>query len=425
LLSAKATSLPPLDFSASGHLYATHGLHAFAAKCPAPLVSWAVENLTEPGELVVDAMCGSGTSVLESYLLGRDALGVDIDPLSCLIAAAKVAAIAPEDLRRAGDAVLATARASEDPGWRPEGIDLKTWFRDDVAADLSRLRQAILTSELSDTMRTVLACLFSSLVVARTSVANVRDIAHSRHHFQKREEKPDVLGRFSARLTTAVRLFADRDHQRQGQASAKVMSGDARQLEHVVDASAALYFSSPPYCSALDYTRAHIFSVAWLSNLLGTTTSEFRSLGRSYIGSERAALAEASTDRPNPPSLGITDIDELVGEVLTKDRERAWIVFRYFRDMAKVMAEAARVVRPGGHVVLVVCPSNIRNVVVPTDELFKQLADRDGLLQLEQHVSRTIHDRRRLMPYLEAGFGKRMRTEYVLVWQRQEPSLVA
>jgi len=87
-----------------------------------------------------------------------------------------------------------------------------------------------------------------------------------------------------------------------------------------------------------------------------------------------------------------------------------------------VLQECVRVLRPGGHAVLVVCPSNIRKVRIPTHEVFAALAPSatNELLQLEALHERTIHDRRRVMPYLEASFGERMRTEYVLVLQKSQ-----
>lgn len=48
-----------LDFSPAGHIYATHGLHAFAARCPPPLVDWAIRRFTSPGDVVLDPMVGS------------------------------------------------------------------------------------------------------------------------------------------------------------------------------------------------------------------------------------------------------------------------------------------------------------------------------------------------------------------------------
>lgn len=95
-------------------------------------------------------------------------------------------------------------------------------------------------------------------------------------------------------------------------------------------------------------------------------------------------------------------------------------MYRYFRDMATVLAESARVTRPGGHVVIVVCPSNIRRVRVETHDVFAALAPvvTQGMLEVEDTYSRTIHDHRRVMPYIEQSFGERMRTEYVVVARR-------
>jgi len=118
---------------------------------------------------------------------------------------------------------------------------------------------------------------------------------------------------------------------------------------------------------------------------------------------------------------GFDAVDELV-TALSATPKRAWIVHRYFRDMALVLGEAARVTHPGGHVVLVVCPSNIRRVAVPTHRVLAELADRapvaDRRLELVECRERTIHDGRRVMPYLESAFGPRMRTEYVLILRR-------
>jgi hypothetical protein len=62
-------------------------------------------------------------------------------------------------------------------------------------------------------------------------------------------------------------------------------------------------------------------------------------------------------------------------------------------------------------------------VAIPTHEIFAELAE--GLtngraLSVEALHQRTIHDRRRVMPYLEASFGARMRTEYVLILRVEE-----
>ena len=419
--------LPPgaLDFSASGHLYATHGLHAFAARCPPPLARWAVETFTDSGDVVLDVMCGSGTTLVEASLTGRCGRGVDIDPLARLVALAKAIPVDACEIDNLADEVERLAPHIRDDGWRPDLPRLDYWFRPEVSADLARLRRLIKTLTVDGPLQCLAWTVFSSLIVGRTSVANARDLVHSRHHYREWTEDPHTVDRFERALRRASRLMAEFVAARPAVTYLPCLVGsDARALT-MPDGMVDLVFFSPPYVSALDYPRAHAFAVAWLSDILGTTPDDYRLRARRYIGSDRAALAAATPAQPLPEASGRLPVDNVVS-ALAETPERAWVVSRYFSDMAAVFAEAARVTRPGGHVVVVVCPSNIRRVPIPTHEIFQTLApDASGnRLHLEAHYSRTIHDARRVMPYLEAKFGERMREEYVLVFCRRPDRLV-
>ncbi|MEV4536282.1 DNA methyltransferase [Asanoa sp. NPDC049518] len=55
------------------------------------LAAHAIASYTAPGDLVLDPMCGSGTTLVESMHLGRNALGVDIESRFTALAEANVA----------------------------------------------------------------------------------------------------------------------------------------------------------------------------------------------------------------------------------------------------------------------------------------------------------------------------------------------
>jgi SAM-dependent methyltransferase len=417
--------VPPgaLDFSAAGHLYATHPLHAFAARCPPPLARWAIEMFTDPGDCVLDVMCGSGTTLVEAVLTGRHGWGADIDPLARLLAEVKATFVTPGAVEVLASDVEQALAGDLDDTWRPSLPNLERWFREDVCRDLARLRAAIKVCAPEDgPVRRLAWVVFSSLIVARTSVANARDLVHSRHHYRPWMEDPDTVGRYLRALRRAGRLMADFG-ERLAKASCTPgvpqLVGDDAQALSVTTGDVDLVFFSPPYVSALDYPRAHMFAVAWLADVLGTTTLAYQERARDYIGTDRAALARATRQQPLPPPSGFAEVDGVVNE-LAHAPAKAWVVARYFADMAAVFSECARVVRPGGHVVLVVCPSNIRRVRVATHNLFASMAPAasQGRLVVEDTHERTIHDHRRVMPYLESAFGERMRTEYVLVLRR-------
>src|SRR5947209_10183164 len=93
--------MPDLDFAAHNTLYATHGLHAYAAKCPPQLVKYGFRYYSNPGETVLDPMAGSGTTLVEARLMGRRAVGYDIDPLARLIAQVKSRRVSDERVEQA------------------------------------------------------------------------------------------------------------------------------------------------------------------------------------------------------------------------------------------------------------------------------------------------------------------------------------
>ncbi len=77
--------------------YASHSFHVYKARFFPRLVR-AVLNFcmgTKNGRML-DPFVGSGTSLVEGYLMGQTGTGIDIDPLSCLITEVKVQSLGYE-----------------------------------------------------------------------------------------------------------------------------------------------------------------------------------------------------------------------------------------------------------------------------------------------------------------------------------------
>src|SRR5205085_636829 len=295
--------------------------------------------------------------------------------------------------------------------------NLDKWFEPTVAAALAVLSYHISRTPMSAHARNFFWVAFSSLILAKTSVANARDIIHSRHHYWQHEQTPDVLSRFAARVRQMRRQMADfregcRAAAQATTATAKL--GDARSLR-VRSETIDLVFTSPPYATALDYSRAHFLAVAWMRYALGIKLTDYRALGPVYIGSERGRTGRGFALNPRLARF------ELASSVLTQMAEdsarQASQLQRYFADMHRVFRQTARVLKPKRHAIIVICPSHIRKVPVPTHKVFVELA-RVHQLKLKQEVQRTISVRRRILPYMQENFGQRMETEYVLVFQK-------
>jgi len=181
-------------------------------------------------------MSGSGTTLVEACLLGRTARGADIDPLARLISKAKAT---PVDLaafdKSAAEVTRLLKETRLDDRWRPELTDCDRWFLPEAAADLARLRQAILLAGGDVDVADLLWLCFSSLIVARTSVANARDLVHSRHHYRAWEQNPGCVDRFLTRMARARRMMAEYKDRLSANnvryPDAGILGGDARSLD--------------------------------------------------------------------------------------------------------------------------------------------------------------------------------------------------
>lgn len=422
--------MPNLDFTSGNTLYATHGLHAYAAKCPPQLVRYGLRYYSSPGEIVLDPMAGSGTTLVEARLMGRIAIGYEIDPLARLIAKVKSTILNDRAIEQAYENVvrkckrdLRQIRSSKVPtavqlrATPPAFSNQEYWFSPDVSSALAILSFHISEVTISRKLREFLWVAFSSLILAKTSVANARDIIHSRHHFWQHEKPPDVMEKFAHRVRIMrkhMKDFRDRCSSVIG-GSSTARLGDARRLRLKGD-MVDLVFTSPPYVTALDYPRAHFLAVAWMQEALSVNLEQYLSKASSYIGTERGSMPRVFTVNDRLKHL------EYAALVLSKLAEHsprlAGRVQRYFSDMHDVLGEVTRLLKTNGHAVLVVCPSHLRKVDVHTHEVLTEIANIHGLALKHRH-SRTISIKRRILPYLQESFGKRMDTEYVLVFQKR------
>src|SRR5205823_8637266 len=85
------------DFAGAKTNYLTHGIHPYPAKFIPQIPNALIQELSSIGDTVADIFCGSGTTLVEALTLKRHALGIDANPLACLISRAKTAVISEEE----------------------------------------------------------------------------------------------------------------------------------------------------------------------------------------------------------------------------------------------------------------------------------------------------------------------------------------
>jgi DNA modification methylase len=402
-----------LNFHGEDSGYASHDLHAFAAKFPPQLPRAFIRGLTNPGDVVLDPMMGSGTTVVEAFIEGRQGIGLDIDPLALRLSRVKTMPSDVSALRNAGYKVLAQAEALlSDHNIVEQSLahyfDDRTkifidyWFQPTTQRELMALALAI-QSVTDASLHRFLELTFSSIIVTKSGgVSRARDLAHSRPHLDQTKTPKSALEQFSLRLRKNLVSMAQ---LRPSGTMAIPLAGDARRIPFA-GKTIDLIVTSPPYANAIDYMRAHKFSLVWF----GKSIADLSELRAEYIGSERVQRIPPVV-LPDRPEATIKQLAEL-------DSNKAAILRKYFVEMCFVFAEMYRVLRPDSAAVVVVGTSIMRNIDVQTHLCLADIAADLGF-DVVGIAQRALDRNKRMMP---ARFGKktdsmieqRMHEEYVI-----------
>jgi len=391
-------------------------IHPFPARMAPSIVG---ESLPDSGTRlrVLDPMAGSGTTLVSARAKGHQAIGCDTDPLALLIARGWCSDLDTDQLTHRAELVLKRAlRLSENlsPEFACPSTDdnetrefLNFWFDDINRIQLTALSKCI--SRIHDsTEKTLLWCAFSRLIITKkVGVSLAMDISHSRPH-RKYEQAPV---RPFDKFLHAVDYIAQKAPFRNNKIKIPTVilrCGDARSLPFRNN-SVDMIITSPPYLNAIDYIRAHKFSLVWM----GYPISSLRSVRADNIGSE----CSGNLDEKNQ----YRETLERMGDIKKLDRRHLGMVVRYVIDMDRVFSECRRVLKKDRQAIVVIGDSIIAGVFVKNSEGLIHLAQKNGF-QFSSGTTHLIPENRRYLPppnVSTVGYEmqSRMREEVILRFQ--------
>ena len=401
--------------------YATHGLHEYRGKFFPQLVR-ALMNISRLPEdaIVLDPMCGSGTTLVESRLVGRRCYGLDMNPLSVFVTSVKCQALefSPSVLTSAYGKLREALDSTDLVRNEPKHIAplanndrayLKRWFASQTLKDLDCIESAILQLPEPAVQNFYRVCLSNIL----------RDVSWQKNDdLRVRREESELaagttVARFLAEIERSTKIvvafLAEGSRTKMG--SYTVLEDDARRATHALPQLAGkvdAVITSPPYATALPYIDTDRLSLIYLGLL---SRRDHRTRDTLMIGNRevtrRARMEQWAFYKANRSLLPhstcalIERIDRLnqVGMVGFRRRNLSALLSKYFFDMRDVMQQMFTLLRPGGVMFLVVGDNRTtaggQPIEIRTADHLGEIASRIGFrmagdMPMDMLVSRDI-----------------------------------
>lgn len=374
------------DFRSADTRFAAHGFHSYPSKF-IPQIAWTlICALSQPGDLVLDNFVGSGTTLLEAKRLGRKALGVDINPLACLISKVKTTSIASNLLEHEVTKTLARIK-TRIMRMRATGLDdecdaakmfrfrhIDLWFQPRVVLELSVIAEEIRQTRHND-VRDFLICAFSSIV---RGVSNAHPDFGNLMRDKERPAITDTFERFRNKVALMKDGFYDHEYPDKQNSGVSVHLGDARDLSFISNQSIALIVTHPPYVASVPYAEYQKLSLLWL----------------------RAAFVDVLPFGAIQPSA----LDKVL---IGGQRRRKDCLERFMSDMAVAVGEMARVLKPRRFCAIVIGNPILNGHKVFLNQSITQLAQSTSL-ELRVEIPRNK---------FRTTMGK-MKKEFILIFRK-------
>ncbi|MBN1618329.1 site-specific DNA-methyltransferase [Candidatus Dojkabacteria bacterium] len=364
----------------SNNTHQSHKAHSFPAKFPPQLPRQFIIELTNKDDIVLDPMMGSGTTLLEAYLLERRVIGFDIDPLAVLLSQVKVQPFDIPNLKKTGSRIIEEANkaltlySNTLLHEKEKRFDLETsrfidyWFALETQLELLALLLEIEKVE-DKKVKEFFLLTFSAIIITKTGgVSLALDLAHTRPHKAKvviSKAGKFIVGNEDSEkpkhsiLTKTLRSPLIEFEKKFFQIIRGVLEihpynfppiisyGNSQSLP-LAASSIDLIVTSPPYAAnAIDYMRAHKFTLVWFGYPIDVLAHK----RNTYIGGE-GFIKLPFIELPNR-------VIKVIEPVSQKSRSKGKALSRYYSEMTLVLGEMYRVLKSGKAAIVVVGNSTL------------------------------------------------------------------
>lgn len=349
----------------------THGIHTYPAMFIPQVARRLLETYSKEGDTICDIFCGSGTALVESKLLKRNAYGIELNPFAVFLAKAKTTPINPQKLTKVYFILLdRVGKIKSSEISKPQFNNIDFWFKENVIHKLAKLKKAI--QEIDDLLiRNFLMVAFSETVrySSNTKTGEFKLVRTKGEKLAKHD--PDVLGIFRKKAEANIAGMGEFYKDAQKNVWTKIIYGDSSQDNGIASSSVDCIITSPPYGDSrttVAYGQFSRLSAQWID--IFDDPNDASGVDNELLGGKAAKTLTHS--------LLSNYLDDVLKKISQKDEARAKDVLSFFIGLNACLHQAHRILKSKKYLCLVVGNRLVKQVRIPTDFIIAELGETIG-----------------------------------------------
>jgi len=381
------------EFTGSDTQYLTHSFHQYPARFIPQIPNLLIQKLTEPDDTVLDPFCGCGTTLVESQLLNRNAIGIDLNPLACLISKVKSTPIDKELLTIKWNKVHSkiksnlTSNNSLDFYLTDNKLEEKIQNEMKIIKLPSRRKSEKFTEER---IREIIIIRNMINEITHKDIADFFKVGLSStiySCFETRSKKFNLWNTFSRKIQNMINKMEQYNlnvEKLGNKSEICIYESDARKFPKAIkENSIDLVITSPTYVNVFDYYRIHIYNMIFL-NL------DYEKFSKSEMGAHRF-----------------------------HKENRFRLLTHYLVDLFRSLNEMIRVTDKQGYICLVAGDSCIEFERIATHKHIIQIAKVLGLNHLATFERKIDSSSKYSNRYIA-----NIKNEFILIFQNKKNDLI-
>lgn len=381
--------------------YLTHSFHPYPHKLLPQLARALIQEYSNENDIILDPFCGSGTTLVEASLLNRNSIGIDLNPLACLISKVKTTKINIPQLKETTHKLLEKLflNLNQENNLNdfinkltpeiPNFPKRDKWFQKEALIGLSILKELINKIE-NKNIKDFCLVAFSSIIKDVSNASSLYRLTLAKK--PKNISQLNVHHQFKKKIEEMILEINDYN-LKTNTSSIQIHNRDSR---HLWDLTQVDFILTNPPSFSLDFSRCFRIYFWWLE--LGN----LKNLDRILIGTKKL--------NGKIEKLNIDFTDNLINKIKEERNGQGIALSKYYYDLKQVLAQTHRLLKENKYCCVMVSDCVLEGYSIKAPETFIALAQQVGFT-LEKRINRIV-------PKKALIFAKEDKVEEILVFRK-------